>query len=220
MSPRSKRPDDDDDLLDLPFDAPSEEGPRSGDDAEDEGPGSEEPTNLALFDSDATEEEAPMPSSGELEVETQPVAAREDVEATGVEEDDVTAVSRWLAGSVDVLIHGGVLAALLLLLYFGFGVEPRSRQWPGYLLFLLSFSFLYVTLPLAFWGQTPGMAWLRLQTRDHDDRPMTFGQTVVQWAVGLGTTVLLGLPLLLTSGQRSLADRLTGAVTHRFPAGP
>ena len=118
---------------------------------------------------------------------------------------------RWLAGLADCVFHvavlaGGLVAESLL------GLQPALGQWPGFLVFLIAFSFLYTTVPLAFWGTTPGMAWRGLRARD-GERPLHFGQTALRWLGALATVALAGLPLLLTFGGRSVADRLSGSQT-------
>jgi uncharacterized RDD family membrane protein YckC len=119
---------------------------------------------------------------------------------------------RLLAGFADCVVHlavlaGGLVAESLL------GLQPTLGQWPGFAVFLLCFSFLYTTVPLAFWGQTPGMAWRGLRARDGGDRQLHFGQTALRWLGALATAALLGLPLLLAIGGRSFADRLSGSET-------
>jgi len=74
-------------------------------------------------------------------------------------------------------------------------------------LFLLAFSFLYSVIPLAFWGQTPGMIWAGVVARSEGGEALSFAQTTRRWAgtwLAWGTLGLLGL-LGLTG--RSLADR-------------
>jgi len=94
-----------------------------------------------------------------------------------------------------------------------FGLEPRLEDVPGLVIFLLSFSFLYTVVPLAFWGQTAGMAWAGIKATDRERRPLTFGQTALRWLSGLLCVALAGLPLLLSFTRRSLADRLSGSDT-------
>ena len=86
-------------------------------------------------------------------------------------------------------------------------------DWPAVALFLLSFSFLYTVVPLAFWGHTPGMAWAGLDARGRDGEPLAFDQTARRWIGGILTLLLLGLPLLLAFGGRSLSDLLSGSET-------
>ena len=73
---------------------------------------------------------------------------------------------------------------------------------------------------LAFWGQTAGMAWRGLQTRDRLQRPLTFRQAALRWAGGLLTFATAGLPLLLTLGGASLADWLSRSVTYSMGGAP
>lgn len=120
--------------------------------------------------------------------------------------------ARWLGGAVDVVIHGAV-AALGVGALLRLGLTPSMKLWPGFVAFLLCFSFLYVTLPLAFWGQTPGMAWSGLRAHDRDGRSLTFIQAVVRWMAAVFSTAFLGLPLVLAASGRSLADRMSGSET-------
>ncbi len=122
--------------------------------------------------------------------------------------------ARWFAGLADLAIHLGMALALL----FGarlLGVEAGLGDWPALILFLLVFSFLYHVLPLAFWGQTPGMAWAGLAARTADGESLTFSQTARRWLGALVTMLLLGLPALLAfAGGRSFADRVSGSETY------
>lgn len=121
--------------------------------------------------------------------------------------------ARFLAGLADLAVH----LALAVSLLFGsrlLGVEAGFGDWPALALFLLVFSFLYTVLPLAFWGQTPGMAWAGLVARAAGGESLTFGQTARRWLASLLTAALLGLPVLLALGGRSLADRWSGSETY------
>ncbi len=123
--------------------------------------------------------------------------------------------ARLLAGLADLVVHGALLAAAV----FGarlLGVE-RTPPWPPLVLLGLSFSFVYHVVPLAFWGQTPGMAWRGLQARNPGGEPLAFDQTVRRWLGGLVTAGLAGLPLLLTRSGLSLSDRLSGSETRATP---
>lgn len=121
---------------------------------------------------------------------------------------------RFAAGGADLLLHAAVGVGSLAGLRFLLGVQPALSDWPAVLLFLLSFSFLYTVVPLAFWGHTLGMAWAGLTSHNQDGEPLTFDQTVRRWLGGLITTGLLGLPLLLTGGGRSFADFVSGSETY------
>lgn len=122
--------------------------------------------------------------------------------------------ARLLAGLADLAVHLALAVALL----FGsrlLGAEAGLGDWPALVLFLLVFSFLYTVLPLAFWGQTPGMAWAGLVARGTGGESLTFGQTGRRWLAGLLTVALLGLPAFLAAGGgRSLTDRLSGSETY------
>ena len=121
--------------------------------------------------------------------------------------------SRLGAGLADLLVHAAVLVGALLGTRW-MGVKPDPvRDWPALALFLASFSFLYTVLPLAFWGQTLGMAWTGISSRNRDGEPLTFDQTARRWLGGLVTTALLGLPSLISS-RRSLTDLLSGSATY------
>jgi uncharacterized RDD family membrane protein YckC len=120
--------------------------------------------------------------------------------------------SRLAAGSADLLVHGAVIVGVLLGCR-SMGVRPVLSDWPGFALFLLSFSFLYTVVPLAFWGHTPGMAWRGLDARSRDGEPLAFDQTARRWLGGIVTSLLLGLPLVLALGGRSLSDLLSGSET-------
>lgn len=120
---------------------------------------------------------------------------------------------RLLAGLADLAIH----AALAIALLFGarlLGAPAGLEDWAPLLLFLAVFSFLYSVLPLAFWGQTPGMAWAGVVSRDAEGEGLTLGQTVRRWLGGMATVALLGLPMLLALRDgRTLADRVSDSRT-------
>ncbi|HSM51631.1 MAG TPA: RDD family protein, partial [Thermoanaerobaculia bacterium] len=86
-------------------------------------------------------------------------------------------------------------------------------DWPAYAAFLVAFSFLYWVIPLAFWGQTPGMVWAGVVARNLDDGPLAFGQTARRWLGSLLSLALLGLPGLGALRGRSLADWMSGSRT-------
>lgn len=120
--------------------------------------------------------------------------------------------SRIAAASADLLVHAAVAVGILIGCRY-MGVRPVLSDWPAVALFLLSFSFLYTVVPLAFWGHTPGMAWAGLDARSRDGEPLAFDQTARRWIGGIVTLLLLGLPLLLAFGGRSLSDLLSGSET-------
>jgi len=121
-------------------------------------------------------------------------------------------VRRLAAGAADLVVHAAVAVGVLVGCRY-LGVKPVLSDWPAVGLFLLSFSFLYTVVPLAFWGHTPGMAWAGLDARSRDGEPLAFDQTARRWIGGLLTALLLGLPLLLSFGGRSLSDLVSGSET-------
>jgi uncharacterized RDD family membrane protein YckC len=175
----------------------------------------------------------PIQASRDLRPEPAPQAARPAAAASpegseGVAEDDIAAGSaaapsgavqragigrRLAAGAADLLVHLAV-AVLALAGCRYLGVSPAPSDWPAFGAFLLSFSFLYTVVPLAFWGHTLGMTWAGLTAQSLDGEPLSFDQTARHWLGTLVTLTLLGLPLLLAlTGGRSLSDRLSGSRT-------
>jgi len=119
---------------------------------------------------------------------------------------------RISAAGADLIVHTSVAVGVLVGCRL-MGVHPVLSDWPAVALFLLSFSFLYTVVPLAFWGHTPGMAWAGLDARSRDGEPLAFDQTARRWIGGILTLLFLGLPLLLAFGGRSLSDLLSGSET-------
>lgn len=119
---------------------------------------------------------------------------------------------RAAGGAADLLVHLAV-GVLAVAGCRWLGVVPVVHDWPALTVFLLSFSFLYTVVPLAFWGHTLGMTWAGLTSQSLDGEPLSFDQTARRWLGALLTLATLGLPLLLALGGRSLADRLSGSLT-------
>jgi uncharacterized RDD family membrane protein YckC len=119
---------------------------------------------------------------------------------------------RLAAGAADLLVHLAV-AVLALAGCRYLGVVPALRDWPALAVFLLSFSFLYTVVPLAFWGRTLGMTWAGLTAESTEGEPLSFDQTARRWLGALLTLATLGLALLLALTGRSLSDRLSGSRT-------
>ncbi|MCL4837429.1 MAG: RDD family protein [Thermoanaerobaculia bacterium] len=120
--------------------------------------------------------------------------------------------ARAKAAAGDLLVLAAVLATQVL----GaerLGAPVRVADWPAYAAFQLAFSYLYWVIPLAFWGQTPGMVWAGVVARNLDDGPLAFGQTARRWLGALLTLALLGLPGLGALRGRSLADWMSGSRT-------
>ncbi|HEX3127624.1 MAG TPA: RDD family protein [Thermoanaerobaculia bacterium] len=154
----------------------------------------------------------PEPDLGAILDETDP-GLRTVTNGEVLDEPDRAGVgSRMAAGAADLLVHGAVIVGILLGCRY-MGVRPVLSDWPGFALFLLSFSFLYTVVPLAFWGHTPGMAWRGLDARSRDGEPLAFDQTARRWLGAIVTSLLLGLPLVLALGGRSLSDLLSGSET-------
>jgi uncharacterized RDD family membrane protein YckC len=119
---------------------------------------------------------------------------------------------RLAAGIADLLVHVAVgVVAVAGCRYLG--VKPDVRDWPALAVFLLSFSFLYTVVPLAFWGHTLGMTWAGLTSQSSGGEPLSFDQTARRWLGMLMTLAALGLPLLLALSGRSLVDRLSDSST-------
>ena len=96
----------------------------------------------------------PVPVA-EMEEDAEPAKAASEFAGRG---------KRLAAGLADLVVHAAI-AVLALLGCRGLGVRPDLREVPAFAAFLLSFSFLYTVLPLAFWGHTPGMAWAGITSR-------------------------------------------------------
>ena len=120
---------------------------------------------------------------------------------------------RAASGDLAILLSVGAAAAVGASLL---GATLSLGSLPALLVFLLSFSFLYCVVSLAFWGQTPGMAWCGLIARSDGTEPLSFGQTALRWLGHWLTWALLGLPGFLALSGRSLADRLSGSCTYEL----
>jgi uncharacterized RDD family membrane protein YckC len=154
----------------------------------------------------------PEPVQPPLAADPGPEAQEEDdAEPSGSGRGGVG--SRFAAGAADLLVHAAV-TVLLLVGTRMMGVRPTLADWPALAAFLLAFSFLYMVVPLAFWGHTLGMAWAGLVARNRDGEPLTFDQTARRWLGGLLTLALAGLPLLFAGAGRSLTDLVSGSATY------
>ena len=193
-----------------PIPADSEEAARHGSVFESTDPASAEAPQLDLVD--LGHEPGRMP-----ERSTRPDGtAVAGSPAEGSEEEiDTRALpgDRLLGGfadlSVQVLMLGLAIASC-----HAMGIVVTLADWQPFAVLSVAFSFLYWIVPLAFWGQTPGMAWVGHTARSADGEPLTFGQTSRRWLGAVLTLALAGLPLLLALTGRSLTDRLSGSVTR------
>ena len=119
---------------------------------------------------------------------------------------------RFVAGLLDLSVSVTVTISLVLGVLL-MGIQPRVADWPALAMFLVVFSFLYTVIPLAFWGQTPGMASAGLFVRSLDGQHLNLLQTLLRWVGTLLTCLGLGLPTLLAVSGGSLGDRLSKTVT-------
>ena len=157
-----------------------------------------------LFQEEA-EEEAAAPEP-KLEPEKAESPPEKEIELE-IEDVDL-ARSRLVAGILDlgVVLAVAVTAFVCVALM---GVDLTPLPWAPMALFLTAFSFLYCVFPLAFWGRTPGMAYLGLRAKGLDGQSLSFGQTAWRWLAGLLTVVSFGLPLILTLKGTYLSDLLS-----------
>lgn len=205
---RRRSLDDEPSLFDLPLAGPATAEDEPGPTLAGPGPSARraperEPEPLDLFRAPEREPQAPASTAAAA---TNRSAARS--------REPAPLSSRYLAGLADLAVHLALSVALLFGSRF-LGVEAGLGDWPAVVLFLLVFSFLYHVLPLAFWGQTPGMAWAGVAARARGGESLAFGQTARRWVGSLLTAALLGLPVLLAAGgRRSLADRLSDSDTY------
>jgi len=158
---------------------------------------------------------APAPSAPPLAARPMPVPAPppEPRENPRSASEFASRGSRFAAGLADLVVHSAIGVAALLGIRW-LGVRPEVSDTPALAVFLLSFSFLYTVLPLAFWGYTLGMAWSGTMARNRNGESLSFDQTARRWLGGLLTVLTLGLPLLVSGSRRSLTDLISGSVTY------
>ncbi len=161
-----------------------------------------------LFDDD----EPAGDDDPQLDFELKPQSSRQDGPRDEPREDVAFLGDRLLGGLAD-------LAAQLLMLGLAIAsthaldVVVTVADWMPFGVLALVFSFLYWVMPLAFWGQTPGMAWVGHTARSSSGEPLSFGQTFRRWFGAILTLALAGLPLLLALTGRSLTDRISDSRT-------
>jgi uncharacterized RDD family membrane protein YckC len=156
--------------------------------------------------------EGRTPAQTDLFAGADDLPAAEAVPAEPVESVPAPLVERLRGGLADLAVQLVMLAVAVTAAY-RLGVPVTVDYWPPFAVLALVFSFLYWVIPLAFWGQTPGMAWAGHLARGMDGEPLAFGQTFRRWIGALLTLGLAGLPLLLALGGRSLSDRLSDSKT-------
>lgn len=171
--------------------------------------------------SDAAEVSEPLAGSPQLDLLDLAVGAEEDPTpgrvaategATGETDEKVRLGDRLLGGVADFAIQL-LMLGLAITASHVLGVVVSVADWMPFALLSLAYSFLYWVVPLAFWGQTPGMAWVGHAARTLDGQPLSFQQAVLRWLGALLSLGLAGLPLLLAVRGRSLSDRLSKSVT-------
>lgn len=195
-------------LFDLPIEAPLVESPSR----ESSGARGD---SLPLFSEDELEEVISGPFAHE-DPEPQPRVPRR--RPTAVPDPPpppplatLARRGRAAAGDLAVLLAAGVVAGVSAA---GLGAQIELAQAAPLALFVVSFSFVYFVVPLAFWGGTPGMIWSGLVARNEVTEPLSFGQSVLRWFGTWLTWVLAGVPGLLALTGRSLTDRLSGSATY------
>ena len=174
----------------------------------------ERPESLPLFSDDELGE--PEPASARAAGEDEPAAPRPRPVALPRPRPEAAVAAlapRLRASAADLLVLGAV-ATLAITGASVLGAPIAAERMPAVGTFLLAWSFLYFVVSLAFWGQTPGMAWAGVIARSGESEPLSFGQTARRWAATWLTWAGAGLPGLLALTGRSLADRMSGSRTY------
>jgi len=201
---RSNASSEERELFDLPLAAPTE--PRAGNARGRTGEASQ---TLDLF--------SPTPSEieGRSQGETPQETSAGD---TPPGEPQETAFARFGERVVADLLDFGAALIVLAVAWLGalaMGVGADLESWPAFAALGVVFSFLYQTVPLAFWGATPGMALRNLVARTTGGGGISFRQAMFRWAAWMLTLGLAGLPYLVDLSGRSLADRAGASRTLR-----
>jgi len=219
MSPDSR---EEPGLFDLPLTRPApppsedEEMPAPAPARRARRPAAARPESLPLFGEDEDEaEEERLDSAAAMDSASEGMLPRPRPVPEVAAPPTAGLLPRLRAAVGDLAILGavGVLAAAGA---GRLGAPLGAGSLPGLLLFLLAWSFLYFVVSLAFWGQTPGMAWAGLVAHTGVAEPLSFGQTARRWAATWLTWALAGLPGLLALSGGSLADRLSGSRTYEL----
>jgi len=132
--------------------------------------------------------------------------------AAAAQDDQALLGDRLLGGLADLAAQL-IALGLAIAATHSMGLAVTVADWMPFGVLALVFSFLYWVVPLAFWGQTPGMAWVGQTARSSSGEPLSFGQTVLRWLGSMLTLALAGLPLLLALTGRSFTDLLSGSRT-------
>ncbi len=161
---------------------------------------------------EVTGQDGPSLTDGEQPTGAQP--DHEDGSSRALDEGEGAALlgDRILGGLADLAVQVLVLGMAIGAAH-GMGVTVTVADWWPFAMLMLAFSFLYWTVPLAFWGQTPGMAWVGHTARAESHQPLTFGQTFLRWLGALLTLFFLGLPILAAWTGRSLSDIISKSRT-------
>jgi len=170
------------------------------------------PESLSLFEE--PEEGLPERSSRAERSGLRPLPPVPEPTEDASDEVPLGARARAAAGDLVVLAAVGAIAATGAR---ALGAPIGAGQLIPLLVFLLAWSFLYTVISLAFWGQTPGMAWVGVVARSADGEPLSFGQTALRWIGVWLTWALAGLPGLLALTGASLADRLSRSRLYESP---
>lgn len=199
MTSQNARPEEPE-LFDLPLTAPTtrqrKAPPRSA---------NGDPQTLDLF---ATEEAVALPPGATASPTTEEPAP--DPQPPG--ERKAGLQDRAAADLLDL----GAALAVLVVAWIGalaLGIHPTAETWPAFAALGVVFSFLYQTIPLAFWRATPGMARRRLRATNRAGGRISFRQAILRWTGWVLTLGLAGLPYVVALSGRSLTDRLSGSRT-------
>ena len=127
--------------------------------------------------------------------------------------DDKAYLGDRLLGGLADLAAQLIALGLAIAATHALGLVVTVDDWGPFGVLALVFSFLYWMVPLAFWGQTPGMAWVGHTARSSSGEPLSFGQTFMRWLGSIVTLAFAGLPLLIALTGRSFTDRISDSRT-------
>jgi uncharacterized RDD family membrane protein YckC len=223
MAKRKRRKSTEPTLFDLPLHGPADE-PDSEDAGDEETSRPEEvpapgrtvgPGPSLLFDTDDPQLDRLELASGGAE----PAATEDAGGAPGAQmppdegPDEKAYLGDRLLGGLADLAAQWIALGLAIAAVHALGIAVTIADWQPFGVLAAVFSFLYWCVPLAFWGRTPGMAWVGHTARSSNGEPLSFGQTFLRWLGSVLTLALAGLPLLLALSGRSLTDRISDSRT-------